>query len=86
MLLMYICCMTVQLAVACYCASGLTHHSKLVPFSIYNSNWIEMSPRFKKAMLIFVERALNPLEPMAGGLFIVGLPLFVSVSNIILDL
>lgn len=80
---MYICCMTVQLAVACYCASGLTHHSKLVPGSVYNSNWIEQSPRFKKAMLIFVERAMNPLEPMAGGLFIVGLPLFVSVSNIV---
>lgn len=32
-------------------------------------------------MLIFVERAARPIEPKAGALFLVGLPIFVSVRH-----
>lgn len=78
----YTICAAVQLLVPCFWASQLTEKSEQLTRCIFNSNWIEQSHSFKSTMMIFVERSLDPIVPKAGGLFDVGLPIFVSVNNI----
>lgn len=77
---MYIISMFVQLFIPCYCASQLTNKSDKLSSYVYNSNWIEQSKSYKTSMIIFVERNFQPIIPKAGGLFDIGLPIFVSVS------
>lgn len=72
--------MMVQLFVPCYFASQITVQSHQLALQLYRSNWQEQTAAFKTAMIILVERTKQPIVPMAGGLFAVGLPLFVSVS------
>lgn len=71
--------MIAQIFVPCFCANIVTHHSELLVRRIYDSNWMDQSQRFKTSILIFVERAKRSIVPMAGGLFEIGLPIFVSV-------
>lgn len=75
----YLMCLTLQIFTPCYCASTLTDKSDRLPGSIFYSRWWEQTKRFKSSMLIFTERAMKPIVPKAGGLFAVGLPIFVSV-------
>lgn len=74
-------CFSIQLYVPCYYASILTEKSNELSTAIYNCNWIEQSPEFKKLMLTFVESNKKPIIPRAGGLFEVGLPMFVRVYS-----
>lgn len=75
----YMLAVTLQIFVPCYCGSIVTYQSELLPRCIFYSNWAEQSKRFKSSILIFVERAKQPIVPMAGGLFQIGLPIFVRV-------
>lgn len=77
---MYIISMFAQLLIPCFCASQLTDKSDKLSSYVYNSNWIEQSKSFKSSMIIFVERNFQPIIPKAGGLFDIGLPIFVSVG------
>lgn len=76
----YLMCVTVQIFVPCLSASEVTENSERLPYFLFECNWIEQRPQFKSSMLIFVERAMQPIIPMAGGLFQIGLPRFVAVS------
>lgn len=79
-------CMMVQLFVPCYFASQITVQSDQLALQLYRSNWQEQTAGFKTAMIILVERVKKPIVPMAGGLFAVGLPLFVSVIWFLINL
>lgn len=61
------------------CASGLTESSDQLAYSIFRCNWMEQTKVFKMSMLIFTEKCIKPIVPMAGGLFEIGLPRFLSV-------
>lgn len=76
----YIVSMVFQILIPCYGASIVTDESEKLPLNIFYSNWTSQSNRFKSSMAIFVERAKQPIQPMAGGVFKIGLPIFVSVS------
>lgn len=75
----YLICITVQLFTPCYFASLLTHCSHELHGSIFHSKWWQQTKEFKVAMGIFLERAQRPIEPRAGAMFYVGLPIFVKV-------
>lgn len=72
--------LTIELYVPCYCASRVTEVSDYLPRRIFYSNWFAQSREFKSSMILFLERAKQPIVPMAGGLFEIGLPIFVSVE------
>lgn len=63
----------------CYYGSIVKAKSEQLPHRMFNANWIEQTPSFKKSMLIFGERAKRPIAPFAGGLFALALPTFVAV-------
>lgn len=48
--------------------------------TIYLSNWIERNRKYKQAMQIFTVRTFKPMTIYAGGVFLLSLPTFVSVS------
>lgn len=79
---LYFCCLIAQLFIPCLSAGSLTSNSRLLPYFLFSCNWQEQRKQFKTSMFIFVERAKNPIIPMAGGLFEIGLPRFVAVSKI----
>lgn len=79
-MLSYVISLTAQIYVPCLCASDVTQRSDQLAYSIFQSNWIEQTNKFKSSMLIFTEKSIKPIIPMAGGLFEIGLPVFVSVS------
>lgn len=76
----YLFSMLVQMFLPCYYGSVLTQESKQLAIQAYNSNWTEQSVRFKSGLQIFIERVLRPIVPCtAEGVFIIGLPTFVTV-------
>lgn len=79
-MLSYLWSVTVQIFMPCLSASEVTENSERLPYFMFECNWIEQRPQFKSSMLIFAERAMQPIIPMAGGLFQIGLPRFVAVS------
>lgn len=76
---MFILCMIGQLWLPCYNASRLTQKSEQLPTRIFACNWIDQSRSFKSSMRIFISQGIRPIIPRAGGLFEVGLPIFVTV-------
>lgn len=77
--MVYMTAMIVQLFFPCYLASQLTSQSDQLSKHIFQAKWWNQSAKFKRIMMIFTIRANRPIEPMAGGLFVIGLPMFVSV-------
>lgn len=78
-IIIYLVCLIIQLYIPCYFASQLTARSQELSGSIFHSKWWTQSKRFKSSLVIFAERAARPIEPKAGALFMVGLPIFVKV-------
>lgn len=75
----YIVCSMGQLFLSCYFASQLTHKSEQLIRRIFNCNWTEQSRNFKTTMILFMQGSMHPIVPKAGGIFEVGLPIFMAV-------
>lgn len=56
--------------------------SRKLTYDAFKSNWIEHGLFFRKSLSIFVERTFRPIATFAGGLFLLQLPVFLSVSGI----
>lgn len=76
----YLMAMSIQIYVPCYYGSALTVKSERLLRNLYASCWQQQSRRFCRALLVLAERMLRSMVPMAGGLMVIGLPTFVSVS------
>lgn len=74
------CCF--QLAIPCYLGSYLADKMDQISFNLYESNWPDMSPRFKSTMIIVLELGKQSVNICAWNLFIISLPTFVSVSEL----
>lgn len=77
----YLAAMSIQIYVPCYYGSALTAKSERLLRNLYASCWQEQSQRFGSALRVLAERMLRSMVPMAGGLMVIGLPTFVSVSG-----
>lgn len=80
----YLISLTIQLFVPCYSASELTIRSEKLAYSIFKGNWMGQSQAFKRSMTIFVQASMKPILPLAGGIFVIGVPRFVGVRKIII--
>lgn len=77
----YFLSMVFEMYIPCYYCTLVSSISAKLPVSIYNSNWLWQSLKFKRTMRIMVSRSLKPVRTIvSGGLFEVGLPTFLLVS------
>lgn len=78
---MYLSTMLAQLFINSFSGSRLMDTSEGITHAVYSSHWLERSQRCKRACLILVERTFHPIAIWAGGLVLLSLPTFVSVSH-----
>lgn len=57
--------------------------SRQLTYNAFRANWLERGPLFAKSLQIFVERTFRPIATFAGGYFLLHLPVFLSVSQIV---
>lgn len=81
-MLEYLLSMVFEMYIPCYYCTLVSSISADLPVSIYNSNWLWQSMKFKRIMKIMMLRSIKPLRSIvSGGLFEVGLPTFLLVSQ-----
>lgn len=70
-----------QLMIPCLFGSHLADKTDRLSFNLYESNWPDMSPKFKSTMIIVLEVTKQPINMYTSlDLFIISLPTFVRVS------
>lgn len=74
--------MIIEIFVPCFFGSVVMEKSRKLTYDAFNSNWMAHGPLFRKSLSILVERTFRPVATFAGGLFLLQLPVFLSVSNI----
>lgn len=73
----------VHLIILCFCGSLLAGKTDQLSFNVYESNWPDMSPKFKSTMSIVLEVTKEPINIFTTwNLFIIALPTFLRVSVI----
>lgn len=77
----YSVCMFAQILGPSYMGSRLLTACEGITRAIYGSRWIERNMKCKRAIIILAERTLRPMAIYAGGLFLLSLPTFLSVSD-----
>lgn len=80
----YLLCMIAQILIPSYFGSLLIDKSMKTTQAIYFSKWMNYDEKWKKSYIIFVERTLRAISILAGGLFILSLPTFLTVCIFIL--
>lgn len=80
---MYLISCCIQLMIPCYFGSLLADKTEQLSFNLYESNWPEMSPKYKSTMRVVMETTKNPVKMCTSWNFvIISLPTFVVVSGI----
>ncbi|XP_037301409.1 odorant receptor 94a-like [Manduca sexta] len=72
-------CILTELFLYCYYGNEVTVESNRLVESIYSMEWVETGVRFKRALLIVMERAKRPLRPAAGLIIPLSLDTFVKI-------
>ena len=70
----------IEIFLPCYYGSSVLEKSKSLTTDIYKSNWIQQNPKFKKSLMILVERTFRPIATFVAGLFGLNLTTFISVD------
>lgn len=79
----YLIICSLQLIIPCFLGSLLSDKTNQLSFSLYESNWPDMSPMFKSSAMVIFETTKKPLIMYTTlNLFTISLPTFVSVSVI----
>lgn len=47
----------------------------------YYSCWYEFEPKFRKLLVLFIQRSQKPLELTAGGFFTMSLDMFTTILS-----
>lgn len=71
--------MITQIFIPCYFGSDILIKSNALTTDTYNSNWLELSPFYRKYIIIFRERLKKPTMIKVGGIFELSLYSFSSV-------
>lgn len=73
---------TLQILLPCYFANNLTLSSEKLSSSLFYSNWMKESKKFKIAMKLFMENSKKPLKISAFGVFDINLEKFLCIINL----
>nr|ARO76427.1 odorant receptor 21 [Conogethes punctiferalis] len=76
---LFIVCILTELFLYCYYGNEVTVESDRVVESIYSMEWLHAPLRFKKSLVLMMERAKRPLRPAAGRVIPLSLDTFVTI-------
>ncbi|KAG6455257.1 hypothetical protein O3G_MSEX009110 [Manduca sexta] len=77
----YLFAMMMQIFVPAWLGTQLSHESCGLVFAAYNCEWIPRSMSFKRSIMIFVERANNPIQLTGLKMFPLSLATFTSIMK-----
>ncbi|XP_037918021.1 odorant receptor 33b-like [Hermetia illucens] len=70
----------VEIFPSCYYADKFTEKTDQIVFMLYSSNWMDLSPRFRKHLIIFMQMTQKEKIILAGKQIPITLATFMSVS------
>ncbi|KAG4074578.1 hypothetical protein HA402_004449 [Bradysia odoriphaga] len=70
-----------EIFLACYFGNEIILGNAMLSFALYSSNWINLSPKFKKNMVMFLEALKRPTMLKTGKIFKLTLESFLIVIN-----
>ncbi|XP_049798824.1 odorant receptor 43a-like [Schistocerca nitens] len=70
-----------QLGFFCILGNNVIEQSEQLMMSAYSSYWPDANPRFKKTLLIFMTRALQPLQLRVGKLYPLSKETYLQILN-----
>ncbi|XP_026485771.2 odorant receptor Or2-like [Vanessa tameamea] len=76
---MYLGCMLAQLFICCYYGTHLRVESELVNESIYQSDWLSLSPGFRRRLIVMMERCKRMIEPRIARVIPLSVDTYISV-------
>ncbi|KAL0850684.1 hypothetical protein ABMA28_006629 [Loxostege sticticalis] len=76
---LFITCILTELFLYCYYGNEVTTESDRMMESIYAMEWLHAPVRFKKSLVLMMERAKRPLRPAAGLIIPLSLNTFVTI-------
>nr|ALM26220.1 odorant receptor 31 [Athetis dissimilis] len=76
---MYLSCMLAQLFIYCYFGTQLKVESELVNQSIYCCDWLHLSPRFRKQLLVMMQCCGRPIAPRTAYVIPMSLDTYIQV-------
>lgn len=79
-IIFYSTCMVSEVFVPSYFGTALRTNADSFPYNAFKSNWITQDQRFKKTLMILVERLLRPFEIQVARIFALGLSSFIQVQ------
>ncbi|KOB69465.1 Odorant receptor [Operophtera brumata] len=68
---LFLCCILTELFLYCFYGNEVTVESDRLVQSIYCMEWVRLTPRYRRSLVLVMERAKRPLRPAAGGSFVV---------------
>lgn len=72
-----------EMFLACYFGNEIILSNAILSHAIYSSNWINLSPKFKKDMFMFLEALKRPTMLKTGKLFKLSLESFLIVRHFV---
>nr|QRF70978.1 odorant receptor [Semiothisa cinerearia] len=75
----YLSCMLAQLFIYCYFGTQLKYESELVTQSIYSSDWLVLSPQFRRQLLVMMQVSSRPLLPRIAYVVPMSLETYIAV-------
>nr|QEE82739.1 odorant receptor 21 [Conogethes pinicolalis] len=76
---LFITCILTELLLYCYYGNEVFVESNRLVESIYGMDWLHAPLRFKKSLVLMMERAKRPLRPAAGRVIPLSLETFVTI-------
>ncbi|XP_045767770.1 odorant receptor 94a-like [Maniola jurtina] len=78
-MVLYICCILLQVSMYCYYGNEVTHESQKLKESAYFMNWLDSPLKHRYHLIFFMERAKKPILPLAGLIIPLSNNTFVSI-------
>nr|AST36406.1 putative odorant receptor OR57 [Cydia nigricana] len=75
----YLGCMLGQLFIYCYYGTQVRAESEFINYSIYRSDWVSLSPRFRALLLILMSRGMRSVVPRVAHIVPMSLETYISV-------
>nr|QRF70979.1 odorant receptor [Semiothisa cinerearia] len=76
---LFICCILTELFLYCYYGNEMSVESARVVQAAYCMRWARTPARFRRALLVLMERARRPLRPAAGRVVPLSLDTFLKI-------
>ncbi|CAG4953626.1 unnamed protein product [Colias eurytheme] len=76
---LFIFCILTELFLYCYYGTELTVESERLASSVYAMRWLGTSARFRRALVLLMERARRPLRPTAARVVPLSLDTFLKI-------